>query len=48
MSKYASDTLGEVASPAGEYVMGEEYMEFYLDEENLKELVLRLFYAPKE
>ena len=48
MSKYASYTLGEVASPAGENVMGEEYMEFYVDEENLKELVLRLFYAPKE
>lgn len=48
MSKYASYTLGEVVSPAGENVMGEEYMEFYVDEENLKELVLRLFYAPKE
>jgi hypothetical protein len=48
LSKYASYTLGEVVSPAGENVMGEEYFEFYVDEENLKELVLHLFYAPKE
>lgn len=48
LSKYASYTLGEVVSPAGENVMGEEYFEFYVNEDNLQELVLRLFYAPKE
>ena len=48
LGKYASYTLGEVVSPAGENVMGEEYFEFYVDEDNLNELVLRLFYAPKE
>jgi hypothetical protein len=48
LSKYASYDVGEVVSPAGENVMGEQYFEFYVDEENLMELVLRLFYAPKE
>lgn len=48
LSKYASYDVGEVVSPAGENVIGEQYFEFYVDEENLMELVLRLFYAPKE
>ena len=39
--------LGEVISPEGSNVMGKEYMEFYVDEEKLDELILRLFYAPK-
>ena len=33
---------------AGESVLGEEYMEFYPNEELLKELVIELFYKPKE
>jgi hypothetical protein len=39
--------MGEVITPEGENVRGEEYMEFYLDEEKFEELTLRLFYAPK-
>ena len=37
----------EVISPKGENKVGEKYMEFYLDEEALDEVILRLFYAPK-
>ena len=48
MDRCAEYTLAEVVSPEGENVVGEEFMEFYLDEEKLDELILRLFYAPKE
>ena len=48
LSKYASFTMGQILSPKGENVMGEQYFEFYVDEEDLNGLVLRLFYAPKE
>jgi LCP family protein required for cell wall assembly len=47
MDRYGDFELNEVVSPEGENVLGEEYMEFYLDEEKLDELILRLFYAPK-
>ena len=48
LNKYQEYTLEEVVSPKGENVVGEEFMEYYLDEEALDELVLRLFYAPKK
>lgn len=44
--RYSDYTLKENVTPAGENVVG-EYMEYYVDEEELDELVLRLFYAPK-
>lgn len=47
LSRYADYDLGELISPEGENVMGEQYYEFYADEEKLDALVLRLFYAPK-
>lgn len=47
MERYGEYTLKEIVSPEGENVMGEEYYEFYADEEKLDELILRLFYAPK-
>lgn len=47
LQRYADFELAEIVSPAGENVRGAEYMEFYVDEEKLDELVLRLFYAPK-
>ena len=31
----------------GENKLGEEYYEFYADEEKLDALILQLFYAPK-
>lgn len=41
-------TLMQIVSPEGENVLGEEYYEFYVDEEKLDQLVLELFYAPKK
>ncbi len=40
-------TLGRIVSPEGENRMGEEFYEFYLDEEALKELAIELFFEPK-
>lgn len=48
LNKYQEYTLEEVVSPKGENVVGEKFMEYYLDEEALDELILRLFYAPKK
>ena len=47
INRYGDYTVGEVISPEGRNVLGEEYYEFYVDEEALDELILRLFYAPK-
>ena len=47
ISHYGHYAIGEVISPQGRNVLGEEYYEFYVDEEALDELILRLFYAPK-
>lgn len=47
MERCSGYTLEEIVSPAGENVLGNEYYEFYADEEALDELILRLFYAPK-
>ena len=47
MDRYGDYEIREVVTPEGENVMGEEYYEFYVDEEALDALILRLFYAPK-
>lgn len=47
LQRYSGYELIEVVSPEGENVRGEEYMEFYVDEEKLDDLIIRLFYAPK-
>ena len=47
LSRYSDYAIGEVVTPEGENVLGEQYFEFYVDEEKLDELILRLFYAPK-
>ena len=47
MDRYGEYTLKEIVSPEGENVVGEEYMEYNVDEEKLDALILRLFYAPK-
>lgn len=44
---YGDYSLGETYTVEGENVLGEEYYEFYADEEKLDELILELFYAPK-
>lgn len=48
MERCADYTLVGIESPKGENVRGEEFYEFYVDEEELMEQVLRLFYAEKE
>lgn len=48
MERYSDYQLAEIVSPEGENVLGERHYEFYLDEEKLDELILRLFYAPVE
>ena len=47
INRYGAYAINEVVTPEGENVMGEEYYEFYVDEEALDALILRLFYAPK-
>ena len=47
IERYGDYEIREVTTPEGTNVMGEEYYEFYVDEEKLDELILRLFYAPK-
>ena len=48
MDRYSDFEINEIVSPKGENRVGEEYMEFYVDEEALDALILRLFYAPKD
>lgn len=45
---YGNYPVGRAITIAGENVLGEEYYEFYPDEEALDELILELFYAPKK
>lgn len=45
--RYENYTVGDILSVEGESVLGNEFYEFYPDEEKLEELVLKLFYAPK-
>ena len=48
LERYVDFSIKEVVTPEGENVIGEEYYEFYPDEEKLDALVLRIFYAPKK
>ncbi len=47
VSRYADYTMKEVLSPDGNNVRGDEFMEFYPDEEALDQMILNLFYAEK-
>ncbi len=47
MQRYANYEIVEIVAPVGENVMGEKYMEFYVDAQKLDELILRLFYEVK-
>jgi len=47
IDRYSHYEIVEVVSPTGRNVLGEEFYEFYPDEEALDSLILRLFYAPK-
>ena len=46
--RFGSYTLDQIVTPEGENVLGETYMEFYVDAEALDALILKLFYAPKK
>ena len=48
IDRYGDYAIGEVVTPDGENVLGNEYYEFYVDEEKLDATILRLFYAPKK
>lgn len=48
VERYIDYPLTGVLSLEGENRLGEEYYEFYADEEKLEDLVLELFYAPKQ
>lgn len=45
--RYTDYAVTGILYPEGENVQGEEYYEFYADEEKLDQLILELFYAPK-
>ena len=47
LQRYGNYPLEEIVSPKGENVLA-DYYEFYVDEEDLDQLILRLLYAPKE
>ena len=47
LDRYGDYEIAKIVTPEGESVVGEQYMEFYVDEEKLDALILRLFYAPK-
>ena len=47
ISRYQDYEIRQIVTPEGENVLGNEYYEFYADEEALDELILQLFYAPK-
>lgn len=47
INHYGEFAVDEVITPEGENVLGEKYFEFYVDEEALDALILRLFYAAK-
>ena len=48
LERYADYPIAEIVTPQGENHLGEEYFEFYVNEDALDELILRLFYAPKK
>lgn len=47
-NRYKDYTLADMISPAGENKKGTEYMEFYLDEEDLDRIIMNYLYAPKK
>lgn len=47
LDKCADYSLGEIVNPQGDNVLGETYYEFHIDEKDLQQLVLRLFYTKK-
>lgn len=46
--RFSDYSLTEIVTPDGESAIGEKYMEFYVDERALQELVMEVFYTPVE
>ena len=44
IEKFSGYTLDKIVTPEGESVKGEEFMEFYIDETDLRAIVIDLFY----
>lgn len=47
INKYADYKLNDIITPEGENKTGGEYMEFYVNEDKLEQLILNLFYSEK-
>ena len=47
LDRYAEFTLKEVVTPAGENIIEDGHYAFYVDEEKLDELIVQIFYVPK-
>ena len=47
LNRYADYELREIVTPKGENVLSDKYMEFYVDEEALDELIVKMFYTEK-
>ena len=47
VNRFSEYELKEIVSPEGENRQGKAFMEFYVDEEKLDDLVIRLFYRKK-
>lgn len=45
--RFADYTLNDIVTPEGENTMGEQFIEFYLDEDKFEDIILDIFYAPK-
>lgn len=47
ITQFSGYTLDKIVTPDGKTVSGEQYREFYVDEESLKQIVVDLFYVQK-
>lgn len=45
--RYDDYEMGEIVTPKGENILGEKFYEFYIDEEDLEDIILKYLYAPK-
>ncbi len=48
LSSYESYETGEIISPKGENKLGEKYYEFYINEDDLDDIIIKYLYAPKK
>ena len=48
VDSYMNYTCKEIIIPEGEYQKGDEFMEFYLDEEKFQDLLIDLLYKEKD